>query len=182
MKMNQDTINLLNDIELLYTGALNYIVENNIVDLQVTEAKNRLRAYIQEQSDIKPLYEYKLKNNTNGKYLAAGLKAEGKKGKTWEEKRYLTSAITTWINDVYIWYTLQPKTMQTIKVNEDGIRSYPYTDAAIGWHKIRNTARDDKEYRAQFIPDSWVVVAIPMNTKGDIKEYNAREFYLNPNL
>lgn len=177
-----DTINLLNDIELLYMGAMEFIIQNDIMDLEVTNARNRLREFIQEQSAIKPLYEYKLRNNTNGKYLAAGLKSESKKGKTWEEKRYLTSAITTWINDVYIWIMLQPKTMQVVEVNEKGIRYYRYTPAAIGWHKIRETARTDKEYRAQFIPDEWIVVCIPINVKGEIKEINAREFYLGKEL
>lgn len=181
--MNQDTIKLLNYIEFLYEGAERFtrgeeLLEDNVLEIQNTllEAKNNLRAFILDRSDIKVQYEYKLRNNATMNYLAAGLKDEGKKGKTWTEQRFLNSALTHWINDVCIW-NMQPHPGYTKEIR-NGQSVYVNTPEYEEWQTVRYKARIDDNYRAAFIPETWTVIAIPINTKSEIKEINAREFYL----
>lgn len=178
--MNQDTINLLNDIELLYDGARRFVGDRDTLLEAIITSRNNLRAFIQERGDIKVQYEYKLRNNATGNYLAAGLKHEGKKGKTWTEQRFLNSALTHWINDVCIW-NMKPNPGYTKEIR-NGKLLYVNTPDYTEWERVRNKARESDSFRATFIPETWTVVCIPINTKGDIKEINAREFYLHKEI
>jgi len=175
--MNDETVNLLNALELLYDGAMRYIEQNNIKDIEVTNARNNLRGFILG-SDVKPIYEYKLKPDTKAeRYFDAGLKTFSKNGKSWGKQNHLNAAITTWINDVHIWRELQPHPGYTKEIR-NGKSVFVNTPEYDEWETLRQKARTDKEFRASLIPIEWTVIAIPINTRGEIKEINAREFYL----
>ena len=158
--MNANVPSLLDDLEYLYSVAS---LAPDQWQKQTKVAYNRLKAAL--DTDVKIVYAFKLRRG-DGKYLNRS--NWDQKGKLYSKKGNLSAAFSYHIGNAIEKANVAPK-------YSDYGSSNAYMEAYRAWHK----KREDKEFRATFIPADWVVICIPTNTNAPIIEISAREWYLH---
>lgn len=132
-----------------------------------------LKQFISENTasdDVKIVYTYKLRN---GAGLYRDRSNWSKKGKTYQKRNNMMIGIT---------YAIEGKIGAAFDKLSPDYRSFESYDAYLTERaRLRKETIDNKAWCSQFIPDDWVVVAIPINVKADPIEINAREFYKGAN-
>jgi hypothetical protein len=139
-----------------------------------------LRQFIEEQQEEKPevkiVYEYKLRR-ADGLFMDKS--TWSKKGKTYKSRGALSSALGQIIGEKIDKHPDRPTFEKfTTITHEDGktIRVYDsdgFQKAYREWWKIR----EDKNIRAQYLPQDWTVIAIPVNTSAPLQEINVIDWY-----
>jgi len=131
-----------------------------------TEAYNLLMKHIRSldrTSDVKIVYEYKLRRK-DGKYLNKSSWDE--KGKTYKNKGAMNSAIGYIIES-----QINRIPFPTLADANGDVTRYR------AMYRESQIARQSKVFRATFIPEDWIVIAIAVNTAQEPKEIPANEFY-----
>jgi hypothetical protein len=169
-KITPDQANeALSNISIFFIEAnLNWIPEN------VHEAIDTLRGFIKQsvsKSNVKVVYEYKLKR-ADGKYLNKS--SWDQKGKTYKNKAALMTALGTYISEAINNDNSRPKyDYPNIPKLGDTEAYEKYRTASAAWRDYH----EDRNIRAQYIPEDWIVVAIAVNTAKEPIETSARVWY-----
>jgi hypothetical protein len=129
-------------------------------------------------NDIKVVYEFKLRR-ADGLYMNRS--EWSKKGKTYTKRNNLAVALGSYISTAVEYAPDKPKSpnfrdRMSGKVSEQEYQEQ-YAAYMELWRPWNEKAHNDNEYRAQFLPEDWIVICIPVNVKSDIIEMTAREFY-----
>ncbi len=161
-------------LSILYNHAGNHIPLDTKTAL---EAYNVLRDALGiNKPDVKVVYEFKLRR-ADGQYLDKSVWS--KKGKTYKSRNNMATAIGYNIQSAFD--RLKGPEYKTVYVVDCATGKYKesreMTPEYEEYHKWRKMVREDKNFRAQYIPEDWTIICIPVNTKADIIEMSAREFY-----
>lgn len=121
---------------------------------------------------VKVVYEYKLKR-ADGQYLNKSSWDE--KGKTYKNKAALMSALGTHISNLISNDPRQPHYPK----ERDPYGQIPldvyeaYRERQKAWREWT----EDRNNRAQYLPEDWIVIAIAVNTAQEPKEIEAQLWY-----
>lgn len=178
-------LNAIAYLDALSNEAVWYMENNNNINGAIYNQSQRhgslmvLRQLIEEQfheSDVKVVYEYKLRRSDG---LFMDRSNWTKKGKTYKSRSALSSALGQLIGEKIDNHPDKPTYDKfTTVVEENGIITKRYDQE--GFNKAYQhwwNVRADKNIRAEYLPQDWTVIAIPVNTNADIQEINVRDWY-----
>jgi hypothetical protein len=137
-----------------------------------------LKQFIAENTtpqDIQIVYEFKLRDKSTGLYMDRSNWT--KKGKTYSKRNNLAVALGTYIGEQIDKDSSRPRFdyyRKCLSAEEYSEKHEAYRQAYNAWYERKV---NDKEWRASFLPDDWIVVCIPVNTTAQIIEMSAKDFY-----
>lgn len=141
-------------------------------------AYNNLRDFINQAPDtpainVKVMYKYMLRRG-DGKYMDASQWND--KGKVYKNRNAMAAGIGNYISNAIERHPDRPRYIynaKTFDTPEEREKYQKYNEAYTEWY----VQHQKKEVRAEYIPNDWTVIAIPINAPLPKVEINAKEWY-----